>query len=377
MFDGFIERYVMDGDGPADALTVAVKDTIDLAGYPTRAGSRALEVAPPATANAAVIQSMLDAGCRIVGKTALHEFAYGMTGVNGWSGTPVNPLFPALIPGGSSSGSAAVVAAGLADVALGTDTGGSVRLPAACCGVFGLKPTYGRISRQGVSPAESSLDCVGPMAASMEALVAAMEAMDRSFHPANVPAEMPVLGMVRVTADPAVLTAVRLAVAASDATTKPVELPLLASAFQAGLVVINAETWAAFGHYLETGLIGFDVASRLAKARETTAHALADAEAVRSRFTGEVDQALAQVDVLVLPTLPGFPMTIAEALAGKVDLQASALVRPFNLSGHPALAIPLPPVDGRPVSLQLVGRKGEDAALCTVGQQFAARLAAQ
>lgn len=377
MFDGFIERCVMDGDGPADALTVAVKDTIDLAGYPTRAGSRALEAAPPATANAAVIQSMLDAGCRIVGKTALHEFAYGMTGVNGWSGTPVNPLFPALIPGGSSSGSAAVVAAGLADVALGTDTGGSVRLPAACCGVFGLKPTFGRISRQGVSPAESSLDCVGPMAASMEALLAAMEAMDRSFHRANVPAEMPVLGMVRVMADPAVLTAVRLAVAASDATTKPVELPSLASAFQAGLVVINAETWAAFGHYLETGLIGFDVASRLAKAGETTPDALADAEAVRSHFTSEVDQALAQVDVLVLPTLPGFPMTIAEALAGKVDLQASALVRPFNLSGHPALVIPLPPVDGRPVSLQLIGRKGEDAALCAVGQQLAARLAAQ
>ncbi|HYH21674.1 MAG TPA: amidase [Azospirillum sp.] len=378
MFDGFIQRCVIGGDGPAVAVpTVAIKDTIDIAGMPTRAGSRALDMAPPATAHADVVQAVLDAGCRIVGKTALHEFAYGMTGVNAWSGTPVNPRFPALIPGGSSSGSAAVVAAGLVDFALGTDTGGSIRLPAACCGVFGLKPTFGRVSRRGVMPAESSLDCVGPMADSLDALVAAMAAMDPTFTPAPAGAGSLVLGTLSVAAEPVILRAVAQAVAASGAVARPVELPSLVAAFNAGLIVINAETWAACGRYLDSGLVGADVAARLAKAAETTPEDVASAEEVRARFTAEVDRALADVDALVLPTLPGFPMPLDEALAGRVDLRASALVRPFNLSGHPALSIPLPPVDGRPVSLQLIGRKGEDAALCAVGQQLVARPANQ
>lgn len=373
VFDGFIHRCVI-GDG---ALTVAVKDTIDIAGLPTKAGSRSLEAATPAAAHADVVRAVLEAGCRIIGKTALHEFAYGMTGVNAWSGTPVNPHFPALIPGGSSSGSAAAVAAGLVDFAIGTDTGGSIRLPAACCGVYGLKPTFGRVSRRGVMPAESSLDCVGPMAASMEALAAGMTAMDPTFTPEAPRTAAPVLGTLPVAAEPAVLSAVARAVAAAGAVARPVELPSLVAAFNAGLTVINAETWAACGRYLDTGMVGADVAARLAKAAETTAADLAAAEEVRARFTAEVDRALDGVDALALPTLPGFPMALDEALAGRVDLRASALVRPFNLSGHPALSIPLPPADGRPVSLQLVGRKGGDAALCAVGQQIAAHLAVQ
>ncbi|HEY0834749.1 MAG TPA: amidase [Azospirillum sp.] len=373
MSTGFIQRCAIGGDGPA----VAVKDTIDVAGLPTKAGSRALEQAPPAAEHAAVVRAVLDAGCRIVGKTALHEFAYGMTGLNAWGGTPVNPRFPDLVPGGSSSGSAAVVAAGLVDFALGTDTGGSIRLPAACCGVFGLKPTFGRIDRHGVMPAESSLDCVGPLADTMDALVAAMAAMDPTFVPAAPGAGAPVLGTLSVAAEPVILAAVARAVAASGAVTRPVELSSLAAAFDAGLTIINAETWAACGHFLESGLVGADVAARLDKARATTADEVAAAEAVRARFTAEVDRALADVDALVLPTLPGFPMSLAEALAGKVDLRASALVRPFNLSGHPALSIPLPAADGRPVGLQLVGRKGGDAALCAVARQLVARPANQ
>lgn len=377
MFDGFIHRCALGGAHDDGGPTVAVKDTIDIAGLPTRAGSRALEAAAPAAAHAAVVQAMLDAGWRIVGKTALHEFAFGMTGVNAWSGTPVNPHFPTLIPGGSSSGSAAVVAAGLVDAALGTDTGGSIRLPAACCGVFGLKPTFGRVSRRGVMPAVSSLDCVGPMAASMEALIAAMAAIDPTFDPVPAGDGAPVLGVAAVDAEPAIRDAVARAVAAGGAVVRPVALPSLAAAFDAGLTVINAETWAACGGWLDSGLVGADVATRLAKAAATTPEALAAAEEVRARFTAEVDRALTEVDALALPTLPGFPMALDEALAGRVDLRASALVRPFNLSGHPALSIPLPPVEDRPASLQLVGRKGGDAALCAVGHRIAAHLAAQ
>ena len=121
-----------------------------------------------------MVQALLDGGCRIIGKTSLHELAFGTTGINAWTGTPDNPLYPGRIPGGSSSGSATAVAAGLCDFSLGTDTGGSVRIPAACCGVFGLKPSFGRVSRRGVMPEQSTLDCVGPFARDMDMLIEAM-----------------------------------------------------------------------------------------------------------------------------------------------------------------------------------------------------------
>jgi amidase len=172
---------VIEGCLGGQGLTVAIKDTLDVAGWPTRCGSRALELASPAEKHATVVQALLDGGWQVIGKTVLHELAFGVTGINEWAGTPINPQAPERIPGGSSSGSAVIVAQGAADVALGTDTGGSVRMPAACCGVFGLKPTFGRLSREGVHPASSSLDCVGPMARDLDTLVTAMSAMDCTF----------------------------------------------------------------------------------------------------------------------------------------------------------------------------------------------------
>lgn len=361
----FVLRLEIGGDGP----NVAVKDTIDIVGTPTRAGSRALQNAPAATGNAVVIDSILAAGCRIIGKTVLHEFAYGMTGLNDWAGTPINPHFPDLIPGGSSSGSASSVASGQADFAIGTDTGGSIRLPAACCGIWGFKPTYGRISRVGVMPAVSSLDCVGPMAADLARLETGMAAMDPSF---TAPAELaaPVLGVVPVAADPAIADGVARALALAGLALRPRHLDDLDAAFQAGMTIINAETWAACGAYLASGLVGTDVAARLARAEATSAADIAAAEAIRTRFTAAVDQALEDVDALVLPTLPSFPMRLADARAGKIDLQLSYLVRPFNLSGHPSLTLPLPAVDHRPVGLQLIGRKGKDERLFAIARHF-------
>src|SRR5690242_21836700 len=136
-----------------------------MAGVPTTAGCKAVaERAEPAARDAACMAGARAAGARIVGRTNLHELAFGVSGINPWFGTPVNPLDPALIPGGSSSGSAVAVATGEADVAFGSDTGGSVRVPAACCGVFGLKTTHGRISLEGVWPLAPSLDTIGPIA---------------------------------------------------------------------------------------------------------------------------------------------------------------------------------------------------------------------
>ncbi len=142
-----ISQSVQKGSGK---LKVMVKDTIDIQGLKTIAGSRALLEVEPAHDDAEVVKNILKADCEIIGKTNLHELAFGITGINHAFGTPINPKYPELIPGGSSSGSAAAVAAKQADFTLGTDTGGSIRMPAACCGVFGLKPTFGRVSRQGV-----------------------------------------------------------------------------------------------------------------------------------------------------------------------------------------------------------------------------------
>ena len=156
----FVEKLALGGGG----LRVGVKDSIDIEGVPTRMACACYADAPPAERHAEVVRALLDAGCRIVGKTNMHELAYGVTGINRWTGTPINPRAPGRVPGGSSSGSAVAVAAGLVDFAVGTDTGGSIRIPAACCGVQGLKPSFGRVSRLGVHPAKSSLDCVGPFA---------------------------------------------------------------------------------------------------------------------------------------------------------------------------------------------------------------------
>ena len=180
----FITRLDTTGTGPR----LAVKDLIDVAGVPTTAGSRAVERgAAPATADAACLAGARAAGARIVGKTNLHELAMLPLGTNQWFGTPVNPLDPALIPGGSSSGSAVAVAAGEADVALGSDTGGSIRIPAACCGITGLKTSYGRVPLDGVRPLAPSLDTVGPMAATVDGLVAGMALLEPGFAAATAP----------------------------------------------------------------------------------------------------------------------------------------------------------------------------------------------
>src|ERR1700680_972806 len=143
----FITRYDTSGPG----VRLAVKDLIDMEGEPTTAGCRAVAAtATPAQTDAACLAGARAAGARIVGRTNLHELALGVTGVNPWFGTPVNPLDPGLVPGGSSSGSAVAVATGEADIGYGTDTGGSIRIPAACCGIAGLKTTFGRIPVTGV-----------------------------------------------------------------------------------------------------------------------------------------------------------------------------------------------------------------------------------
>ena len=202
----FITRYDTSGPG----VRLAVKDLIDMAGEVTTAGCRAVaRRAVPAEQDAACLKGARDAGARIVGRTNLHELALGVTGVNPWYGTPVNPLDPALVPGGSSSGSAVAVATGEADVAYGSDTGGSVRIPAACCGVAGLKTTWGRIPLDGVWPLAPSFDTVGPMARDVGGLVTGMQLLEPGFEVAAVGDVSEVtVARLPIDADPAITAAI-------------------------------------------------------------------------------------------------------------------------------------------------------------------------
>jgi len=368
----FISEFTLgDADGPA----IALKDTIDVAGYPTTAASRALADAPPAERHAEVVDRLLAQGWRVVGKTNMHELAFGMPGINDYTGTPDNPQDETLIPGGSSSGSAAAVGLHLSSAALGTDTGGSVRGPAACCGVIGMKPTFGRVSRRGVAPARTTLDCVGPFAREMLTLIDVMAAIAPGFDEgiANMLPPSLRIGVVSVDATREISDAVTNAPSLAGFASQSIELLNLRAAFDAGLTVINAETWAAFGHLLETGKLGADLDARLRAASNTTEADLAVAKSVRARFTAEVDHALQSVDAIVLPTLPALPITLEAARNGTPVIAMSSLIRPFNLSGHPALSLPLP-IAGSPLraGLQIVGRKGADELVCAIAACFEA-----
>ena len=336
MTDGWSLRLPGTGDGPR----VAAKDLFDLAGLPTTAGSAALERV--ATTTARVLE-----GLNVVGRTQMHELAYGITGVNAWQGTPTNPLDPSWVPGGSSSGAAVVVAAGEADVAIGTDTGGSVRIPAACCGVYGLKTTHGRVATDGCWPLAPSFDTIGPLAATLEGLVTGMQLLEPGF----------AVGSPGTVARwrPAAATGVDDALDRVLGRCDEVELPGWDEADAACAVLLNVEGFRSSGHLLSTGRVGPDVAGRLEAGARRTPEELSAALAVQVRWRAEIAQVLDRYDVVALPVLRDAPPTLED----EVRMYDLRLTLPVNLAGLPALAMPVPRRDGPPASLQLVGRSEE------------------
>jgi amidase len=242
------------------------------------------------------------------GQTTLHELAFGVTGINPRCGTPVNPRFPALIPGGSSSGSAAVVASGEVDFSLGT--GGSVRMPAACCGVMGLKPGYGVLSRQGVMPAESSLDCVGVFTRDAAVL---RQVMTRLSVPVDAPLnDLPPMAFV-LAAEPDIDALILSALLRPGFLPQEITLPLLEEAHRAGLTLISHENWLALGPLLASGAVSPDVASRIRAGADVSREALEQAEKVRVAFSEHLDAVLEQTPLLALATLPELPPTLQES----------------------------------------------------------------
>jgi amidase len=360
----FIARLDHSGTGPR----IAVKDLIDVRGVPTTAGCRAVaEAARPASADAACLAGARAADAALVGKANLHELAFGASGTNPWFGTPVNPLDPGLVPGGSSSGSAVAVADGDADYGYGTDTGGSVRIPAAFCGLAGLKTTHGRISLAGVWPLAPSLDTVGPIALNVAGLAAAMALLEPGFRPGTAPATR--LGRLRGTneeTDPRIDAAVDAALSRSGLQIVEVELPDWSAVLAPCYRLLGAEAAAVNAALVadpaSSGKIGADVRALLAQGADVTPEQVRAARDYQVRWQARWTALLSSVDAVVLPTVPIFPPPLAKA-AGQ---PYTGLTAPVNFAGLPALALPVPAAHDLPASMQVVGaHDGEEALLAT------------
>jgi amidase len=347
-----------------------------MADLPTTAGCRAVaDDAVPAAQDAPCMAGARaaerDGRVRIVGKANLHELAFGATGINHGFGTPVNPLDPRAIPGGSSSGSAVAVASDEADIAFGSDTGGSVRVPSACCGTAGLKTTHGRVPLEGVWPLATSLDTIGPMARDVAGVVKGMELLEPGFEVADsVPSTV---GRFRYAdVHPEVDAAVDRVLAGVGCKVEGVELTGWAEAFGAGGGILLGEAWDNLQHLLRRrDLLGEDVAQRIEVAGSFSPEARAAGEAVQARWRAELEAAFSSVELIALPTLPAFPPAPDEL----DDLQLTILTLPVNLAGLPALVLPVPA--GRlPASIQLVGPAGAEDRLLAFGAVLERSIAA-
>lgn len=353
---------------------VAVKDSIDIKNFVTGMGSPVFSGRAVAEKNAGIIDHLLVAGARIVGKAKMHELAFGVTGINKHAGTPKNIRYPQLIPGGSSSGSATAVAADIADIGIGTDTGGSIRMPAACCGVVGLKPTFDRVSRTGVHPANSSLDCVGPFAKTVAGVERAMRMIDPSFVAAEDIAA-PKLGVLEGDWALSVQSAFDKFITSLALPNVAMSLPGMAEAHQAGLTIIGFENWAAFQDLVNEPELGEDIRTRLLRTENISQSEINEARKIQSRFRAAVDQALEKVDALILPALPKPAPTLEQAQDAAAIVDHTSLLRPFNLSGHPAICLPMETADGLPFGIQLVGRVNQDQNLCAIARKVEEALA--
>jgi len=367
----FITRLESDGTGPR----VAVKDIIDVAGVPTTAGSRAVaDAAQPAERDATCLAGCRAAGARLVGKTNLHELAMLPLGTNPWFGTPRNPFDPDLIPGGSSSGSAVAVANADADVALGSDTGGSVRIPAACCGVCGLKTTHGRISLDGVWPLAPSMDTIGPIARSIAGLVLGMELLEPGFSVAASPAHR--IGRVRTSGLPEIESAVDRALCAAELEIIEMELPAWDVGSFAFAGIYFAELWDADHELVDQHRdgVGEDIAATVAMS-DTFRPQLEEALRQRDQWRSSLTRVFEQVELLALPTMPIFPPRL-DALTGDLTpllIEISKHTSPFNAAGIPCSAQPIPATGGRlPASLQLVGPWNREELLLATASKIAA-----
>lgn len=359
--NAFISLTDEDGDGPV----VAVKDLVDVRGTVTTAGSVLLPDTP-AEQDAPVIRRMRTFGCVVVGKTNLHEWAFGVTSQNPHYGGVRNPRAPDRVPGGSSGGSAAAVAAGLCEWAVGSDTGGSIRIPAAFCGIVGFKPTIGTVDTEGVVPLSRSLDTLGPLAPDVRSAAMALEMM--SDLKGLLPAQPRPLSELRVAVSRGWDTGLAPEVAAAwervRAGLPELELPDRERMGKAGLTILLAEAGAFHRDRVEQhpDRFGDDVLALLRLGAEVSRHEYSMALIEQSRIRIETEAAMDGWDAVLAPATRVLPPRLGEAY-DRADF--TGYTRPFNTTGQPVIALPAP-VDGIPVGVQVVGRFGAEAAVVEV-----------
>ena len=348
-----LNAFISVSDEEGEGTVVAVKDLVDVRGMVTTAGGIILPNVP-ATEDAPVVRSIREAGCVVIGKTNLHEFAYGVTSVNPHYGTVRNPADPSRVAGGSSGGSAAAVGAALCDWAIGSDTGGSIRIPASLCGVAGFKPAFGSIDISGVIPLSRSLDTLGPMGPNIAAVATAYSMMSGEDVPLDA------------------LTAPQLAVPAgwvtdldrptSEAWSKvskglpEIEFVDRSRLFEVGLTILLAEAaeyhrrWAAES----PEKYGADVIRLIRRGLEIPSGEYLQALEERMQLQVEAQRAMEAIDALVLPATA---IVAPPVDAGpEVREPLSRFTRPFNTTHQPVAVLPAPLPLGLPVGIQVAGR---------------------
>lgn len=369
--------------GPLHGVPISIKDLIDIAGQPTTAGSRVLEH-NIAAADAPVITRLRAAGAVIVGKTNLHEFALGTTSEDSGFGAIHHQLDPSRSPGGSSGGSAVSVATGMSEMSVGTDTGGSVRIPSSVCGLVGLKPSVNDVPRTGVIPLSTTFDHVGPITKSVAAAAAMWRVL--SHRPAEMGAvpEGRAIRLKLLTGyfiEPLEFT-VRAAFGAAISALRhsgiemsEIQFANAATIHPTYVDVVLPEAAAWHAKYLDSRgpLYTKNVRARLIAGRDISAVKYFEAIQACDSFRDQVDSALAGVDALVLPTLPITAPIIGQdevVIEGqKINVRAAMLrnTQLFNMTGHPAISLPLPmPAGVLPCGLQLVGRLDKTADLLAI-----------
>ena len=365
--------------GPLDGIIVSIKDLFDVAGEPTRAGSRILEDAAPAAEDAAAVRRLREAGAVIVGKTSMSEFAFTGVGANPHYGTPGNPADRGRVPGGSSSGAAVAVADGMCEISIGTDTGGSTRIPAALCGVVGFKPSKYRVPTDGAFPLSHTLDSVGPIARSVEdcakadAVLAAEEPWPLQPYPLDglklgIASGLP-LGDLDETVRSKFMAALS-AVGGANAQLSEVETPLFDDMREVNstATIATVEAYELHRERLATRGDEMDpfIRARIEMGRAVSPSDYQEMLEARARLAAAMDSLLAGFDALVLPTTPIVAPTTAEISsvdafrrANRLLLRNTEIANFFDLC---AISLPMPG-EGLPAGFMLFGRRGADRKL--------------
>jgi len=348
--------WITELPAPGAGRKLAVKDLFDTAGVRTTYGSKVFAGHVPAKTASAV--RLLEAGgYAIAGKSNLHEFAFGITSQNPHYGTVPNPRFPGRTAGGSSGGSAAALVTGEAELGLGSDSGGSIRIPAACCEVVGFKPSFGLVPVDGCFPLAPAYDHVGPLAADVAGCAEAMEALAQVALPAlDAVADLSVGACWLERAEPEVANVV--GAVAQRLGARPVAVPLpdgVIPAFQAEIADTHRELFAR-----HRDRYGENVGTKIASCMEVTEAEAQAARDQRERYREGFERAISGLDLLIVPTLPVAPPPAASSEL-EVRARMTELTFPLNVVGAPALALPCGRTEtGLPVSIQVIGRPGDD-----------------